>query len=101
MVTLVTVGAKVNILTTVATVPTFATMVAKIMLATLVTKVTKVITATLVTMIAKVTIPTFVTMVAKVLIANLVTMKLCSEINPTRCNNCVYSSQWLYSTCFG
>ena len=23
-----------------------------------------------------------------------------SEINPTRCNNCVYSSQWLYSTCF-
>ena len=23
------------------------------------------------------------------------------EINPTRCNNCVYSSQWLYSTCFG
>ena len=22
-----------------------------------------------------------------------------SEINPTRCNNCVYSSQWLYSTC--
>ena len=26
---------------------------------------------------------------------------LYSEINPTRCNNCVYSSQWLYSTCFG
>ena len=26
---------------------------------------------------------------------------LISEINPTRCNNCVYSSQWLYSTCFG
>ena len=24
-----------------------------------------------------------------------------SEINPTRCNNCVCSSQWLYSTCFG
>ena len=24
-----------------------------------------------------------------------------SEINPTRCNNCVYSLQWLYSTCFG
>ena len=24
-----------------------------------------------------------------------------SEINPTRCNNCVYSSQWLYSTCYG
>ena len=24
-----------------------------------------------------------------------------SEINPTRCNNCFYSSQWLYSTCFG
>ena len=24
-----------------------------------------------------------------------------SEIIPTRCNNCVYSSQWLYSTCFG
>ena len=24
-----------------------------------------------------------------------------SEVNPTRCNNCVYSSQWLYSTCFG
>ena len=23
------------------------------------------------------------------------------EINPTRCNNCVYSSQCLYSTCFG
>ena len=23
------------------------------------------------------------------------------EIIPTRCNNCVYSSQWLYSTCFG
>ena len=27
---------------------------------------------------------------------------LCSsEISPTWCNNCVYSSQWLYSTCFG
>ena len=25
----------------------------------------------------------------------------CGEIIPTRCNNCVYSSQWLYSTCFG
>ena len=24
-----------------------------------------------------------------------------SEINPTRCNTCVYCSQWLYSTCFG
>ena len=24
-----------------------------------------------------------------------------SEINPTRCNNCVYSTPWLYSTCFG
>ena len=24
-----------------------------------------------------------------------------SEIIPTRCNSCVYSSQWLYSTCFG
>ena len=24
-----------------------------------------------------------------------------SEIIPKRCNNCVYSSQWLYSTCFG
>ena len=24
-----------------------------------------------------------------------------SETNPTRCHNCVYSSQWLYSTCFG
>ena len=24
-----------------------------------------------------------------------------SEIIPTRCNNYVYSSQWLYSTCFG
>ena len=24
-----------------------------------------------------------------------------SEIIPTRCNNCVYSSQWLYCTCFG
>ena len=24
-----------------------------------------------------------------------------SEIIPTRCNICVYSSQWLYSTCFG
>jgi len=24
-----------------------------------------------------------------------------SEIIPTRCNNCVYSSQWLYSTCIG
>ena len=23
---------------------------------------------------------------------------LSSEIIPTRCNNCVYSSQWLYST---
>ena len=23
------------------------------------------------------------------------------EIGPTRCNNCVYSSQLLYSTCFG
>ena len=27
--------------------------------------------------------------------------EVCSEIIPTRCNNCVYSSQWLYSTCFG
>jgi len=26
---------------------------------------------------------------------------LYSEIIPTRCNNCVYFSQWLYSTCFG
>ena len=24
-----------------------------------------------------------------------------SEISPTRCNNCVFSPQWLYSTCFG
>ena len=24
-----------------------------------------------------------------------------SEMIPTRCNNCVYSSQWLYSTCCG
>ena len=24
-----------------------------------------------------------------------------SEIIPTRCNNCIYSSQWLYCTCFG
>ena len=24
-----------------------------------------------------------------------------SEIIPKRCNNCVYSSQWLYSICFG
>jgi len=24
-----------------------------------------------------------------------------SEISPTRCNNCVFYSQWLYSTCFG
>ena len=24
-----------------------------------------------------------------------------SEMIPTRCNNCVYSSQWLYSKCFG
>ena len=23
------------------------------------------------------------------------------EISPTRCNNCVFYSQWLYSTCFG
>ena len=27
--------------------------------------------------------------------------RLNSEIIPTRCKNCVYSSQWLYSTCFG
>jgi len=27
---------------------------------------------------------------------------LCSgEISPTRCNNCVFYPQWLYSTCFG
>ena len=25
----------------------------------------------------------------------------CGEISPTRCNNCVFYSQWLYSTCFG
>ena len=30
-----------------------------------------------------------------------VTTFINSEINPTRCNNFVYSSQWLYSTCFG
>ena len=29
------------------------------------------------------------------------TFHINSEIIPTRCNNCVYSSQWLYSTCFG
>ena len=31
-----------------------------------------------------------------------VTLKLlkCGEISPTRCNNCVFYSQWLYSTCF-
>jgi hypothetical protein len=23
------------------------------------------------------------------------------EISPTRCDNCVFYSQWLYSTCFG
>jgi len=23
------------------------------------------------------------------------------EVSPTRCNNCVFYSQWLYSTCFG
>ena len=23
------------------------------------------------------------------------------EISPIRCNNCVFYSQWLYSTCFG
>ena len=26
---------------------------------------------------------------------------LMCEISPTRCNNCVFYSQWLYSTCFG
>ena len=30
-----------------------------------------------------------------------VVLRFDSEIIPTRCNNCVYSSQWLYSTCFG
>ena len=25
----------------------------------------------------------------------------CGEISPTRCNNCVFYSQWLYSSCFG
>ena len=38
-------------------------------------------------------------------IVNLIFVVPCimlnSEINPTRCNNCVHSSQWLYSTCFG
>ena len=29
------------------------------------------------------------------------TVSLYREIIPTRYNNCVYSSQWLYSTCFG
>ena len=29
------------------------------------------------------------------------TIEESSEIIPTRCNNCVYSLQWLYSTCFG
>ena len=45
---------------------------------------------------------------AKILIIfsiNLIFMVPCimlnGEINPKRCNNCVYSSQWLYSTCFG
>ena len=32
---------------------------------------------------------------------HLLDILLYSEIIPTRCNNCVYSSQWLYSTCFG
>ena len=28
-------------------------------------------------------------------------LPICSgEISPTRCNNCVFYSQWLYSTCF-
>jgi len=31
----------------------------------------------------------------------LETALLNSEINSTRCNNCVYSSQWFNSTCFG
>jgi hypothetical protein len=28
-------------------------------------------------------------------------MRYSGEISPTRCNNCVFYSQWLYSTCFG
>ena len=36
-----------------------------------------------------------------VLIFVVLCIMLNSEINPTRCNNCVYSLQWLYSTCFG
>jgi len=32
---------------------------------------------------------------------NLTRQAASSEIIPTRCNSCVYSSQWLYSTCFG
>ena len=38
---------------------------------------------------------------AKNLIFVVPCIMLNSEIIPTRCNNCVYSSQWLYSTCFG
>ena len=40
------------------------------------------------------------------LIQNLIFVVPCimlyiGEISPTRCNNCVFYSQWLYSTCFG
>ena len=41
----------------------------------------------------------------KIIARNIIFVVPCimlnSEINPTRCNNCVYSSQCLYSTCFG
>ena len=43
----------------------------------------------------------FKTSTSKNLIFVVPCIMLNSEINPTRCNNCVYSSQWLYSTCFG
>ena len=35
------------------------------------------------------------------LLTNCNTLLFSGEISPTRCNNCVFYSQWLYSTCFG
>ena len=35
-------------------------------------------------------------------VQDLCFLEVCSgEISPTRCNICVFYSQWLYSTCFG
>jgi len=42
-----------------------------------------------------------VVVVIVVVVVVIVVVVYSGEISPTRCNNCVFYSQWLYSTCFG